>query len=666
MKKKIPVLTLIALLTCIQSFEQWNGDSTQNTPVCNAAGAQSFPRSVPDGAGGAFICWQDYRDGKYLGNIYVQHLDGKGNAVWAKNGIAIDTGNQSERPRIVTDNAGGIIVAWIDHRYATQTNNEEADIFAQRIDAGGNAVWAVNGVALDSNADPKAHIAILADGKGGAFLAWDEYYQSRANLIFGQHVDGNGNILWGTLPYAPKICYPSSGFAYEPQVVTDGRGGMIVCWYDNRDGSDDNIYAQRLDTNGTKKWNYSDLIVCQADYDQEYPRMIPDGNKGAIIAWDDNRTGYFGPTFDVYIQKLDSSGNKKWLNSTDPWYNNNGIAVCTAQYRQFFPQLTSDSAGGAYVAWCDERESFALYAQRINNNGDTAFKANGIRITPRLSYSGAVLFAEDANILSMMTDNKGNALIAWPDVRTTDAHIYGQAIDTSGASLWTPGGVAISVAPGTQQKPEIIPGSTGNGIVVWEDNRNTNAAPDIYCSLLTSSGTLPVEMLPLTAQYLKSGIMLQWQTQTETNSKYFVIQRAVNPATFDSIGVVEGAVHSSSALHYSFFDASPLTVANYYRLKQVDEDGRYNYSNIVAVKTMGQNLAVTVYPNPAAAFITINMPGITTADRIVIYNMQGQAVKQWQHVSVNNSFDVTRLAAGQYFVSVVTNKTSTTTKIIIK
>lgn len=654
------------LLLCIAGLCQWNGNPAVNSAVCNVKNGQRYPQAIPDGNGGAFVCWQDARAGGYYSNIYAQHFDKNGVKLWAKNGLAVDTGNYSDHPRIATDGNGGIIVAWADHRNATGTHNQESDIFAQRVNAAGKLQWVGNGVAVDSNADVKARIGIVSDGNGGVYLAWDEFYNNQANLIFGQHVRGDGSLAWGTLQYATRLCYITSYYAYEPQLVTDGKGGMIVTWFDDRDGTD-NIYAQHYDSLANRKWDYNDLVVCQADYDQQFPGIISDNGGGAIIVWNDNRTGFSGPTYDVYAQKINAAGVKQWLSPSDPWYNNNGIPISTAQYRQFLPQLTSDSAGGAYFAWADEAGNYGLTVQRVRQDGSTVFPANGEVLNYSVVYPGAILFSSDANKMCMMTDTAGNAVIVWSDKRGGYAYdIYGQKIDSTGNKLWGANDVPISTAQDVQDRPVIVPSQYNNGIVFWEDNRNAASTDaDIYTSLLTAEGTLPVALVGLKGDYVKSQVQLQWETTNELNNNYFEIQRSNNSSNFQPIGRVQGAGSSSSLQHYSFADASPGTGNIYYRLKQVDMDGKFSFSNIILIKASNAPI-VSVYPNPAAHYITINMAGTAQADRVVIYNMQGQAVKQWEHTTVNKQFDISQLAAGQYTVSIYANKGVSTSRLIVQ
>ncbi len=667
MKRK-STLTLLFLFINALCFAQWNASPTKNNAICNAAGSQTFSQAAPDGNGGAFVCWMDGRVGN-PGDIYLQHLNSKGEKLLTANGKVLSAGQKAARPKITPDGSGGVFVAWIDYRNQTGTNNQEQDIYAQHVNANGVATWTAGGLALDSNPDIKAHISLVNDGKGGLYAAWDEFRYGNEVNILGQHLNSSGSALVSNTQYGLQLSYPNNYYAYEPQLVSDMAGGFIVTWYDDRSGYGDDIFAQHYDSSFNKKWGYEDLPICQQDYDQLYPRIISDGHKGAIIVWDDNRKGFGGATYDVYVQWVDSAGNKKWLAPTDPWYFNNGLPVCTATGRQFMPQLTGDSAGGAYITWADERGNFDMYAQRVRQDGSMAFATDGILLSTTQTYPGSAIFEEDEVTSCIMADKKGNAVIVCTDNRNgnNNLDIYGQKIDTAGNKLWNTNGVAICTAADNQQRAVIVPNGDGAGIVFWEDNRDyATSNSDIYSSLLTSTGTLPVTMLPLTASYIKSDVMLQWQTATELNNKYFAIERSTNSVTFDSIGMVAGVTHSATNLHYSYLDLSPAAESNYYRLKQVDEDGNYMYSNTVVVKAPGKTAVANVYPNPAARYITITMPGITIADNVTIYNMQGQAVKQWQHASVNNAFDVSQLAAGQYTVSIITNGTVTTNKIIIQ
>lgn len=117
---------------CISNlaFAQWTSDRNTNMPVCTASGDQMYPSIISDNAGGAIIVWQDSRNGKL--DIYAQRLDAKGTALWGKNGVAVClASNDQRRIKTAGDGSGGVIIVWTDLR------NSTFHLYAQRIDAVG-------------------------------------------------------------------------------------------------------------------------------------------------------------------------------------------------------------------------------------------------------------------------------------------------------------------------------------------------------------------------------------------------------------------------------------------------------------------------------------------------------------------------------------------------
>lgn len=110
-------------------------------------------------------------------------------------------------------------------------------------------------------------------------------------------------------------------------IVTDTKGGAIIAWDDNRNptitGKD--VYAQRITKGGFVKWATDGLAVCSNTAAQSSSAMINAGNGSAIITWEDNRSG----NYDIYAQKIDSSGNILWAAD--------GIAVCNKATNQKKP-----------------------------------------------------------------------------------------------------------------------------------------------------------------------------------------------------------------------------------------------------------------------------------------------------------------------------------------
>jgi hypothetical protein len=148
------------------------------------------------------------------------------------------TGSQ-HTPTIVSDGAGGAIVTWCDHR----SGND--DIYAQRVSAVGAVQWTADGVALCTATGSQQLPTIVSDGAGGAIVTWFDYRSGNAD-IYARRASAAGTVQWTANGVA--LCTATNDQLY-PTIVSDGAGGAIVTWYDNRSGNYD-IYAQRVDRFG--------------------------------------------------------------------------------------------------------------------------------------------------------------------------------------------------------------------------------------------------------------------------------------------------------------------------------------------------------------------------------------------------------------------------------
>ncbi len=111
---------------------------------------------------------------------------------------------------------------------------------------------------------------------------------------------------------------------------------------------------------------------------------------------------------------------------------------------------------------------------------------------------------------------------------------------------------------------------------------------------------LPVELASFEGKATQSGISLEWETASEQNNSHFEVERSADGKAFEQLGTVAGNGNSSVFLTYRYLDKHPFAGLNYYRLKQVDFDGTYEYSNVVAVTAAekSEQLQVQLLPNP--------------------------------------------------------------------
>lgn len=134
---------------------------------------------------------------------------------------------------------------------------------------------------------------------------------------------------------------------------------------------------------------------------------------------------------------------------------------------------------------------------------------------------------------------------------------------------------------------------------------------------------LPVTWLSFTGKNTKSGILLEWRTATEENSKSFVVERSGDGKTFEPIGEIMAAGNSSNSSYYSFKDSQSLNIPIlYYRLQQQDRDAKISYSKITTVSQLKNKTPIEVYPNPFGQEINIRLhsPGFGTAELLDLNN----------------------------------------------
>ncbi|MBU1670635.1 MAG: hypothetical protein KKF41_16275 [Actinobacteria bacterium] len=370
---------------------------------------------------------------------------------WGTNGKAVCTAaGDQEDPETIPDGQGGAIMVWGDMRTG------DSDIYAQRIDASGAKKWAASGVPICNAAGTQEYPTIVSDGSGGAVIIWSD------GPLFNQHVYAQRINSNGVAQWAANGILVSNDLANEQlngDIATDGSGGAIIAWGDTRGASDD-IYAQRLDSGGTRRWGAAGKAVCTAAGTQRYANVVADGSGGAVFSWDDLRSG---ADTHVYCQKADSSGNMKWTA--------NGVLMCNLGDCDDL-HMIPDSGGGAIMSW--SVGSSNVRAQRVTAAGAAAWTAQGVGL-----HAGS-----DPVIVA---DGSGGAIVSWEDGRLLPSKmaVYAQRIDSSGSAQWTAGGVQLVSGNWNIEDPEICGDGSGGAIVSWNDSR---VGLQWYAQSITSSG----------------------------------------------------------------------------------------------------------------------------------------------------------------------------------
>ncbi len=438
-------------------------------------------------------------------------------AYWTGDGIYIGENYGSSEPMIIPDGAGGAIIAWFKDDGGGYT-----DIYAQRVDAFGTPLWTSGGVAVCTVGGYQLYPRLVSDGAGGAIVTWHDYRDKTTYDIYAQRVDASGATRWTADGVA--ICTAADNQLY-PTIVSDGAGGGIITWYDRRGGANYDVYVQLVDYKGTIKWTANGIAICAAANDQQRPVIVSDGAGGAVIAWMDRRGGVY---YDIYAQRVDNDGNIKWTGD--------GIALCAAFGNQYYPEIDSDGSGGAIDTWYDLRAGGGddnIYAQRVNTMGDIQWTGDGVAVC---------MAANGQSDPVIVSDGAGGAVIAWEDDRVAGTNVYAQRLDNPGAVQWTADGVALCTAAANQLKPMIASDGAGGAIVGWYDYRGGNA--DIYVQRVGAAGAVqwiadgvPLcaaaedQMHPAIASDGAGGAIAAWQDY-RSESTYEVYAQRVKPPGF--------------------------------------------------------------------------------------------------------------------------------------
>lgn len=179
-----------------------------------------------------------------------------------------------------------------------------------------------------------------------------------------------------------------------------------------------------------------------------------------------------------------------------------------------------------------------------------------------------------------------------------------------------------------------------------------------FTLIVTACGPQPVDLTAFNGKYVNGQVLLDWQTAQEVNSDKFEVYRSNDGQNFSFAGSVKSAGYSGITQNYSFTDEHPGSSQYvYYKLKQVDLDGKFIYTNIVKV-AIGAKASLEVFPNPFTSSFTASFSANKTADAtLIVRNSIGQPVMQKtiKAVKGNNSVNITNLpslAPGVYYATI--------------
>jgi len=297
---------------------------------------------------------------------------------------------------VTTDDSGGAIVLYALYRVFSP-RGPSVQFYVQRISSEGDFLLGGKGTLVGAGSWRGYELRAVSDGSGGAIVMWVPWKRGGPPSVQAHvaKIDFEGCVEWQRdIPGAEKA-------------IPDGSGGVIVAFGD----SDGNSAVLKIDAEGNLPWGEDGVSLSLPD---RYFGGIASDNLGGIIVArvvvDEGRI--------IRAQRVGSDGNALWQPG--------GVKVCACAGGALEPQVTSDGAGGAIVAYNYRREEggkWDIYVQRIDADGNVLWGPDGVPICMEVYIPHEV---------GMVEDGAGGAIIFY----ASEPELRAQRIDANGYKLW--------------------------------------------------------------------------------------------------------------------------------------------------------------------------------------------------------------------------------------
>lgn len=436
---------------------------------------------LPGASGDAYFVFDDYRHAATTDatGIAAQHIASDGSPTWSANGDVLIEGPNLTLPwcSVALDGSGSLLAtaALID---PSQTHSDvTVSVLAQRIDGTGAPQWTAPGRLVYRDAGEQNRCAVFPTAAGGVIAAYLQRVAQGAQTGRFRVFDANGLVVTASLPF--------TGDAVQPELTasaSDGLGGALVTWVD-RDmlTHQSGLYAQRLLANGTLAWASTGVSVSVTDGMQFATTVAPDGSGGLFVVW--QHTPEVGPD-EVLVQHLNASGAPQWGAS--------GLAVGTTVLARTDPRLAIDGSGGVIVAFVqrDALGQFLVVAQHIDAGGTRLWGTDGWTIATYptanpVRLENLVAGSSHDAIATLIVEDHREARDLYDDEYD---HVVVQRVNAIGVPQWGTQGVAIAqdtlgVVVGTATEPD----GSGGAYVAWSSVLDTGS--HLFMQRVSSAGT---------------------------------------------------------------------------------------------------------------------------------------------------------------------------------
>jgi hypothetical protein len=540
-----------------------------------------------------------------IGDYWIVKLDGTGSIQWQK---SLGGSNDDDVASIEQTSDGGYIIAGSSLPNDGDVTGHHGfvqnyDYWIVKLDPGGTIQW--------------------QKSFGGSF-------DDQASSIH-QTSDG-GYIIWG---------------------ISISNDGDVTGHHGNPDGAPD-IWIVKINSTGTIQWQKS---LGGTGYENGSIEQTSDGGYivcGSSDSNDGDVTGNHGSN-DDWIVKLDSSGLIEWQKS---------LGGSGDDGASFFEQ-TSDSgyivAGssnsndgdvtgnhGGQDCWIVKLKSSGVidWQKSLGGSGD-----DGASFIEKTSDSGYIVAGSSNSNDGDVSGNHGS----------TDDWIV--KLDSRGTIQWqkclggSSGDFASSIKE-TSDKGYIVAGSSNSND---GDITGNHGGQDCWIVKFAPDALLPVSLLNFYGDVNGNKNVLHWSTASEQNNTGFEVQRSNDGYNFKKVGFVNTMASNGNAdtkLSYYYIDNNFSTSINYYRLKQIDRDGKLFYSSIVELRKDNHLKNISVFPNPAKDLLHVKLYSMGNGKRTLLLNDINGKILRRNVIFINNNettvdINISELNTGTYFLKII-------------
>ena len=498
------------------SPKQWSDTHNGEDVDCLIVNAdvirQEDPVLITDEAGGAIISWIDFRD-DLAGDIYVNRIvdggNGTGALAWDPDGVLLcdecANGSENMSKSQCIDGEGGSWIVWGDRRASTW------DLYISHVDIDGNidSNFGVNGRAVCNEVGDQRTVSMEHDGNGGAFLVWVDKRDAADDNLYIEHVLADGTFVNNN---NGLVVTDAPGRQYSAKVTWDGDDGAFVAWVDLSSDNAGDVYVQHYSSSLTPTFAQGGIAVAaQQNNAEKNPRITPAGDGTTLLMWEDNRNDPGNTQADIYVQKMSTSDLEVW--------GEGGVPATLASGNQDQARLASDGAGGAFIVWEDYRnESYsAVFAQKLTTAGARLWGDNGVFVVDHGS---------DAIAPALRPDGEGGLFVAWGDLIRGSLGIFTQHLNSSGAhSFDTNGDDSAWGISGSCSSVKNI-GNDDGVLVFWVDPRNADG-PHVYMqNLARETGAPALEPNGVPVDLSLTGGQFSYQVLDDGDGGAFVLIEA--------------------------------------------------------------------------------------------------------------------------------------------